>query len=93
MNMKVKITAVISFLGGIGWGLFGLYAIYDDDHIREFEFFVYFALMASTISTVLYVLWTRFGNKTFSDLQKMRYENQRLKLQIQQNKLKKKLED
>ena len=92
MNMKVKITAVISFLGGIGWGLFGLYAIYDDDNIRGLEFFVYFAIMASTIAIVLYVLWTRFGNKMFSDLEIMKYENQRLKLQIQQNKLKKKLE-
>lgn len=91
--MKEKVTAIISFLGGLGWGLFGLFAIFDESRIDAGEFFAYFALMTSTISTVLYVLWTKFGNKEFSDLDKMDYENQLLKRQIEQKELKKKLEE
>ena len=91
--MKEKVTAMISFLGGIGWGLFGLFIILDDNNPRPEDFLAYFAFMISTISIVLYVIWTKFGNKEFSDLEKMDHENQILKKQIEQKELKKKLEE
>ena len=91
--MKEKVTAMISFLGGLGWGLFGLFMIFDDSNIRAEEFLVYSAIMISAISIVLYVIWTKFGNKKFSDLEKMDHENQILKKQIEQKELKKKLEE
>ena len=91
--MKEKVTAMISFLGGIGWGLFGLFIILDDNNPRPEDFLAYFAFMISTISIVLYVIWTKVGNKQFSDLEKMDHENQILKKQIEQKELKKKLEE
>ena len=91
--MKEKVTAMISFLGGLGWGLFGIFMIFDDSNIRAEEFLVYSAIMISAISIVLYVIWTKFGNKKFSDLEKMDHENQILKKQIEQKELKKKLEE
>lgn len=90
--MKEKVTAIISFLSGIGWGIFGLYLIYEEYSDREY-YLIYFTLLISAISTVLYVIWTKFGNKKFSDLEKLDYENQILKRQIEQKELKKKLEE
>lgn len=91
--MKEKVTAIISFLGGLGWGLFGLFAFVKDSRIDGDDFFAYFTLLTSAISTVLYVVWTKFGKKEFSDLEKMDYENQLLKRQIEQKELKKKLDE
>ncbi|MFT6128284.1 MAG: hypothetical protein ACJAVA_002785 [Flavobacteriaceae bacterium] len=91
--MKEKVTAMISFIGGLGWGLFGLFAIFDDSNIYLDEFLTYSALMISSISIVLYVIWTKFGNKEFSDLEKIDNENQILKKQIEQKELKKKMEE
>jgi len=91
--MKEKITAIISFLGGLGWGLFGFFTFAKESNIDGDDFFAFFALMTSAISTVLYVVWTKFGKKEFSDLEKMDYENQLLKRQIEQKELKKKLDE
>jgi len=86
--MKEKVTGIISFLGGIGWGLFGVFIIFD-----EGIDFPLFALLLSAISIIMYVIWTKFGKKEFSELEKMDYENQLLKRQIEQKELKKKLEE
>ena len=40
----------------------------------------------------MYVVWTKFGKRVFSDLEKLDYENQLLKRQIEQKELKKKLD-
>ena len=65
--MKERITALISFFGSIGWGLYLLYGtakhgIYDLD-----EFLTFFGLFAVSLSSVLYVIWTKFGKKEFSE--------------------------
>jgi len=90
--MKEKVTGIISFLGGIGWGLFGVFIIFDEGIDDDF-FFLLFALLLPAISIIMYVIWTKFGKKEFSELEKMDYENQLLKRQIEQKELKKKLEE
>ena len=90
--MKEKVTGIISFLGGIGWGLFGVFIIFDDG-IDEDNFFPLFAILLSAISIIMYVIWTKFGKKELSELEKMDYENQLLKGQIEQKELKKKLDE
>lgn len=91
--MKEKITAIISFIIALGWGLFGLFLFFDDGNIHVEEFFTYSTIMVGTVSTVLYVLWTKFGKKEFSELDKINYENQLLKKQIEQKELMKKMKD
>lgn len=91
--MKERISAVISFLGALGWGLFGLVIIFDDTRIDVDDFIAYFTFMISTISTILYVIWTKFGNKEYTELEKLDIENQLLRRQIEQKELKKKLEE
>jgi amino acid permease len=91
--MKERITALISFVGSIGWGLFVLYNIakrglYDVD-----DFLINFSLLALSLSSFLYIVWTKFGKKELSEVEKMDIENQLLKRQIEQKELKKKLED
>jgi hypothetical protein len=90
--MKENITAIISFLGGIGWGLFGVFILFDEG-INEDSFFPILALLTTAISIILYVLWTKFGKREFSELDRMDCENQLIKLQIEQKELKKKLEE
>lgn len=48
--------------------------------------------MTSSISTILYVIWTKFGQRESSELEKIDYDNQILKKQIEQQELLKKLE-
>lgn len=91
--MKEKITAIISFLAGIGWGLFGLYGVIKNEVEIDGEIFIIFlALFISTISVILYVVWTKFGKTTNSELDKINYENKLLKSQIEQKELRKKLD-
>ncbi len=91
--MKEKVTAIISFLSGLGWGLFGLFLIATINNKNEVWFLIIFFLMTSTISTILYVIWTNFGVKKFSEIEKMDFENQLLKRKIEQKELKKKLDE
>ena len=48
--------------------------------------------MTMSISTILYVIWTKFGQRERSELEKIDYDNQILKKQIEQQELLKKLE-
>lgn len=48
-GMKEKIAGIISFLGGIGWGLFGLFII-SYDGIDHDSFFPLFALLLTATS-------------------------------------------
>lgn len=91
--MKEKVTAIISFLAGIGWGLFGLYSVTEQSRIDGEEFIAYLALFTSTISIMLYVVWTKFGKKEYTELDKVNYENKLLKSQIEQKELRKKLDE
>lgn len=91
--MKVKVTAIISFLSGIGWGLFVLFVFAKENNIDGGEFLACFAFLVYTISTVLYVVWTKFGKNEYSALEKIDHENQLLKKQIEQKELRKKLEE
>lgn len=90
--MKEKISGIISFLGALGYGLYVAFIIFDkgidDDSIYPFIPFV-----LSEVSIILYVIWTKFGKKELTELEKMDYENQLLKRQIEQKELKKKLEE
>ncbi|WP_133557382.1 DUF805 domain-containing protein [Algoriphagus boseongensis] len=91
-NMKEKITGIISFCGGLGWGVFGLYVFIDEiNYIDGDEFFIFLLFLITVLSTILYVLWTKFGKKELSDLEKIEYENKLLKHQIEQKELRKKL--
>lgn len=92
-SMKEKVTGIISFVGGLGWGLFGLFVIADESSFSGEDIFILSALMLSTISTILYVVWTKFGKKELSELEKIDYENQLLKRQIEQKELRKKLHE
>lgn len=91
-KMKEKITGIISFLGALGWGVGGLFGFVEKGNSIDVEAFLgYMALFITTISIVLYVVWTKFGKKELTDLEKIDYENQLLKLQIEQKELRKKL--
>ena len=74
--MKEKVTGIISFLGGIGWGLFGVFIIFDEG-IDEYSFFPLFFTLLPAISIIMYVIWTKFGKIEFSELEKMDYENRK----------------
>ncbi len=89
--MKEKITGIISFLSGIGWGLFILVVAIDMFDIDNF--LVYFLGIVGSISITLYVIWTKFGLRDRTDLEKIDYENQILKKQIEQKELLMKLKD
>ena len=90
--MKEKVSAIISFISAIGWGLLGLFFIAQGDIDHGDEFFGMFSFMTMSISTILYVIWTKFGQRERSELEKIDYDNQILKKQIEQQELLKKLE-
>jgi hypothetical protein len=91
--MKEKVTGIISFLGALGWSLFGIFIIADDREIDATEFMALFCLFSSSISAILYVVWTKFGSKKNNELEKMDFDNEILKRLIEQNELQKKLND
>lgn len=91
--MKIKISGILSFVGGIGWGLFGFFLIIENGIDYLEDNLIFSAIIISAISTVLYVIWTNFGDNKLSELEKIDYENQILKKQIEQKELKEKLDD
>ena len=91
--MKEKVSAIISFLSGIGWGLFILFLIIENKGITNSNFLPFFLVVIASISTTLYVIWTKFGQGDRTDLEKIEYENQILKKQIEKKELLKKLKD
>ena len=90
--MKEKVTAIISFIGGLGFSLFFIYLSMNTSYTNEYDYLVVFALIMTTVSTVLYVFWTKFGKKD-SEIENIDRENQILKRKIEQKELKKKLEE
>ncbi len=91
--MKTIVVGTISFIGGVGWTLFGIFIVMTKSLSQSDQVVAIFALLASSISCVLYVVWTNFGKKTYSELEKIDYANQLLKKQIEQKELISKLEN
>ena len=92
--MKERVTAVISFLSAIGWGIaIVIVMLVENINLKdEKEFLLFFSVLTASISTILYIIWTKFGKREKSDLEKLDYENQILKKQIEKQELIKKLE-
>lgn len=90
--MKIKISGILSFVGGIGWVIVGWFLMFENDFKGEPALYSSFIIISAT-SSVLYVIWTNFGDNKLSELQKIDYENQILKKQIEQKELKEKLDD
>ena len=90
--MKIKISGILSFVGGIGWAIVGWFTIFESDFKGEQALISSLGIISAT-SSVLYVIWTNFGDNKLSELQKIDYENQILKKQIEQKELKEKLDD
>lgn len=68
-----EITGAISLLGGVGWGLFFLHIIVDEGIRSGEDLILLLILLLSLIccvSIVLYVVWTKFGKKELSELEK-----------------------
>ncbi|ALU26832.1 MULTISPECIES: hypothetical protein [Myroides] len=91
--MKEKITGIISLLGGIGSILLLLFTISKERIDDNLDFLIIILILITGISIVMYVIWTKFGKRGFSELDKLEYENQLLKKQIEQKELKQKLEE
>ncbi|MDM1490777.1 hypothetical protein HX051_15550 [Myroides odoratimimus] len=89
--MKEQIAGIISLLGGIGLVLFTLIVIANEKIDDNLDFLILILMLITGISIIMYVIWTKFGKKEFSELNKLEYENQLLKKQIEQKELKKKL--
>lgn len=90
--MKEKITAIITFVGAIGWGLFTLYSLVIGD-LRHDDYLIVFLLLTESISAIFYVIWTKFGKIKDPELEKIELENEILKKQIEKQELLKKLEN
>lgn len=86
--MKEKITAIISFIGAIGWCTFFYLHIFDGYIDLELLF-----LFLPAITTMMYIIWTGFGNKKVVELEEIKQYNQFLKLKIEQKELERKLEE
>lgn len=91
--MRTRIAAIISFLSGIVTALFTLYFIYKDGFGDGNELLFELVFMLFTASTIIYVIWTKFGKMSMTELEKIEYENQLLKKKVEQKELKKKLEE
>lgn len=89
---KEKIAGTISFLGSIGGGLFALYILIVEKVNSMDGGIILLILVIVCLATILYVLWTKFGNRKTTELEKIEYENEILKRQLEQKELKKKLE-
>jgi len=87
--MKEKVAGIISILGVIGWGIFEAYIIFEGG-INFESLLTFFPILLPAASIILYVIWTKLGK---SELQKMDEKIQILKQQIEQKKLKIKLEE
>ena len=89
---KENIAGLLSFIGGIAWLLFGLFILINQK-IKDYEsFLVLCGLIVTSLAAILYPLFTRFGKKQETELDKINFENQLLQKQIEQKELKKKLE-
>ena len=92
--MKERISGWISLLGGIGIVLLILAFVFKEGISNDYySFIITLTVIIYCASTVSYVIWTNFGNKIDSKIEKIEIENELLKKQIEQRELKKKLEE
>lgn len=91
--MKTKVAAIISFTSGIIMGLVVLNSIYKDGFGKGIELLLEFNFMILITSTLLYIVWTKFGKMTMTELEKIEYENQLLRKKVEQKELKKRLDE
>jgi hypothetical protein len=88
--MKRQILGIISLISSIVYILFGIFEILFtnelDNSSGAITWIGIFILLPS-ILTIIYVLGTKFGKKEISELEKIRTENQILKLQLEQKEL------
>ncbi len=94
--MKLKITAILCLIGGIGWTLMAFYLIVFENYLSQGldEYFGLISILVPAISMILYVKWTKYGEVlTTSELTKIEFENKLIKKQIEQKELKKRLEE
>ncbi len=90
--MKLKVAGILSMLGGIIFGLFLFYALFDSQIKSTKGFFEWLYFLITSISIVFYVIRTNFGKKVYSEIEKIDQENNLLKLKIEQNELLQKLD-
>ena len=94
--MKIKIFAILSIVGGIGWCVFALYLIILENYLSQGvdEYFGLICILVPAISIIFYVKETNYG-KIVSDaeLDKIVFENKLIEKQIEQRELKKRLEE
>lgn len=97
MSLAIKISGWLSFFLSIFYALASIYVLVEEGRIsnerfdREFNRFIFFFI--SSFSTVFYVIATKFGGSTMTDLDKIEFENKMLKLKIEQKALSKELEN
>jgi len=94
---KKRITRAISFICALGWLCYGVYLIIKEYILRNdvtFDLrliFVLLLMFCTGISTIIYITLTKYGVTELNEIDKIKTENQILKLQIEQKELKKKL--
>jgi hypothetical protein len=96
--MKLKITAILCLIGGIGWTLIALYLIVFENYLCQGpdEYFGLISILVPSISMILYVKWTKYGKVLTtlkSELNRIEIENNLILKQIEQKELKKRLEE
>jgi amino acid permease len=91
--MKTKIVAIISFIGNMFFILFmGYELLIANELSNKTEDLLQFIFVSIVfLSTIFYIIGTNFGKDRKTDLDKIDYENKLLSKQIEQQELKKKL--
>jgi len=89
--MLRKITAIISFAGGITGIIGGILVLIEG--ISKIEgIYAIIGVFLVSISTLFYVKWTNFGKNKLTDIEKLDHEAKLLKRQIEVKELKEKLD-
>jgi len=99
--MKKKVSGIISFIGaivGLCFSLFWCFGSLSPSYtFMEFLFDDNGVLLVMgvlfSVSIMLYIIFTKLGDKHFLNLKKIDIENQILKKQIEQCELKNKLKE
>lgn len=90
--MKQRIMGIVSFIANIGLATFIIFLL-THDSIDPEELLFLIIMIFSCVSSIIYITWTNFGKKVFTELEKVENENKILKLKIEQNELTKRLDE
>jgi hypothetical protein len=88
MEIRNRISAIISFIGAIGLLLFAIFAYIKDQDYDE-KLWICISIPITSIATILYVYWTNFSK--CREIARLEHENKVLRLKIEQKELKVKL--